>query len=141
MSKSKPNPLKGQWGGSAGLMRAERLLLRMAAGDWPDAATEPYEALAAIHCFMAALQPGGRVLGRVSAAGRRYRPRLPKKSERERCGAFARSTGKPCQAPCCRRPDGRVAARCRMHGGLSTGPKTPEGKRRALANLEQYRRK
>jgi hypothetical protein len=26
--------------------------------------------------------------------------------------------------------------RCRMHGGLSTGPKTPEGKARTLAALK-----
>ena len=30
--------------------------------------------------------------------------------------------------------------RCRLHGGASTGAKTPEGKARALANLVQYRR-
>ena len=29
--------------------------------------------------------------------------------------------------------------RCRLHGGASTGAKTPEGKARALANLRQYR--
>ena len=27
--------------------------------------------------------------------------------------------------------------RCRMHGGWSTGPKTPEGKAKALLNLKQ----
>ena len=30
--------------------------------------------------------------------------------------------------------------RCRLHGGASTGAKTPEGRARALANLVQYRR-
>ena len=29
--------------------------------------------------------------------------------------------------------------RCRLHGGRSTGPVTPEGRKRALANLVQYR--
>ena len=29
--------------------------------------------------------------------------------------------------------------RCKFHGGMSTGPKTPEGRRRALANLKQFR--
>jgi hypothetical protein len=29
--------------------------------------------------------------------------------------------------------------RCKFHGGLSTGPKTPEGKARAAANLEKAR--
>lgn len=30
------------------------------------------------------------------------------------------------------------ARRCKWHGGLSTGPKTPEGKARALSNLRQF---
>ncbi len=38
------------------------------------------------------------------------------------CGAYARSTGKPCRCKALRN------SRCRLHGGLSTGPKTPEGK-------------
>lgn len=38
-----------------------------------------------------------------------------------RCGAHARS-GKPCRAPAL-----RGKKRCRLHGGLSTGPRTPEG--------------
>ena len=28
--------------------------------------------------------------------------------------------------------------RCKLHGGLSTGPKTSEGRERALSNLKQY---
>ena len=28
---------------------------------------------------------------------------------------------------------------CRMHGGLSTGPKTKEGRRKSLSKLKQYR--
>ncbi len=28
--------------------------------------------------------------------------------------------------------------RCRLHGGLSTGPKTQQGRLRALANLRQF---
>ena len=44
------------------------------------------------------------------------------------CNAYSRSTRKPCIAKAF--PNGR----CRNHGGLSTGPKTIEGKRRiALA--------
>ena len=43
-----------------------------------------------------------------------------------KCGAYARSTGKPCQAGALRN------GRCRNHGGLSTGPKTIQG-RRAVA--------
>ena len=41
-----------------------------------------------------------------------------------RCGARTRA-GCPCQAPAI-----RGKRRCRMHGGRSTGPRTPEGKQR-----------
>ena len=41
------------------------------------------------------------------------------------CGALARSTGKPCQAPGKGRGD-----RCKLHGGMSTGPRTEQGRRR-----------
>lgn len=30
--------------------------------------------------------------------------------------------------------------RCRLHGGLSTGPKTIAGRAKALANLKQYKK-
>jgi hypothetical protein len=49
-----------------------------------------------------------------------------------KCGAYARSTGKPCKAGALRN------GRCRNHGGLSTGPKTPEG-RRAIAEATSKR--
>lgn len=49
---------------------------------------------------------------------------------RVQCGAKRHRDGKPCQAKS--EPGKR---RCRFHGGRSTGPKTPEGKARALANL------
>jgi hypothetical protein len=48
------------------------------------------------------------------------------------CGAYARSTGKPCHAGALRN------GRCRMHGGLSTGPKTAKG-RRAVAEATRQR--
>ncbi|MGQ0619355.1 MAG: HGGxSTG domain-containing protein [Panacagrimonas sp.] len=51
-----------------------------------------------------------------------------------RCGAYARSTGKPCEAKALGN------GRCRNHGGLSTGPRTVEGRSRACANLKQWRR-
>ena len=54
------------------------------------------------------------------------------KRSRQRCGAFARSTGKPC------RMKALANGRCRLHGGLSTGPKSAEGKQKALMNLKQY---
>lgn len=37
-----------------------------------------------------------------------------------RCGACTRA-GHPCRSPAMRN------GRCRLHGGLSTGPRTPEG--------------
>lgn len=44
-----------------------------------------------------------------------------------RCGAKARTRGGlPCQAPAIA---GKL--RCRMHGGVSTGPRTPEGLERS----------
>lgn len=53
-------------------------------------------------------------------------------SDKPKCGAYARSTKGPCQAPA------RANGRCRMHGGLSTGPKSEEGQARALANLRPF---
>lgn len=41
-----------------------------------------------------------------------------------RCGAKTRC-GQPCQSPSMRN------GRCRMHGGKSTGPKTPDGRERS----------
>jgi hypothetical protein len=38
-----------------------------------------------------------------------------------RCGARSKRTGKPCRAAAM--PNGR----CKVHGGKSTGPRTPEG--------------
>ena len=39
-----------------------------------------------------------------------------------KCGAYARSTGQPCQAKAL------ANGRCKNHGGMSTGPRTAEGK-------------
>ena len=52
---------------------------------------------------------------------------------RQPCGARRRRDGKPCNALNVPGSD-----RCKWHGGMSTGPKTPEGRIRALANLRQY---
>jgi len=49
-----------------------------------------------------------------------------------RCGAYARSTGSPCKAKAM--PNGR----CKNHGGMSTGPKTSEG-REAIAEATRQR--
>src|SRR5215831_15357247 len=43
-----------------------------------------------------------------------------------RCGAKTRS-GAPCRAPAMRSKKTGQYTRCRMHGGASTGPRTPEG--------------
>lgn len=43
-----------------------------------------------------------------------------------RCGAHARSTGKPCQ-----RAGSLRNGRCKLHGGRSTGAKTSKGRRKA----------
>ena len=62
------------------------------------------------------------------------------KGQRPKCGARCRD-GHPCRAPAVWDKDHNRSrnGRCRMHGGLSTGPKTIEGKLRALANLKQFR--
>ena len=58
----------------------------------------------------------------------------PAKCDRARCGAKTRAGGT------CKAPAMWGKKRCRMHGGLSTGPKTAEGRARSLAALEGYRR-
>ena len=50
----------------------------------------------------------------------------------QRCGAFARSTGQPCQAKAL------ANGRCKNHGGLSSGAKTPDG-RKAIAEATRQR--
>ena len=54
------------------------------------------------------------------------------KGERPRCGARCRD-GHPCQAPAVwdRANDRPRNGRCRLHGGCSTGPRTPDGRRRS----------
>ena len=47
------------------------------------------------------------------------------KSQKQ-CGAYARTTGNPCKAKALQN------GRCKLHGGMSTGPKTNEG-RQAIA--------
>ena len=51
---------------------------------------------------------------------------------KHKCGAHARSTGQPCQAKAL------ANGRCKNHGGLSTGPRTAEGKR-AIAQATAMR--
>jgi hypothetical protein len=53
-----------------------------------------------------------------------WRAAIAKAHTAPRCGARRRD-GQPCQGPAM--PNGR----CRMHGGKSTGPRTPEGLERS----------
>ena len=75
----------------------------------------------------------------MAAKRRRGGPVTPK-SERPRCGAKTRAGGR-CKAPAVwnRRDDVARNGRCRMHGGLSTGPRTEEGLRRTLEALRAGR--
>jgi hypothetical protein len=50
-------------------------------------------------------------------------------AEKQTCGARTR------QGTSCKNTRIYSNGRCKNHGGLSTGPKTPEGKAQALANL------
>jgi len=52
--------------------------------------------------------------------------------QKTKCEAYARSTGNPCQAKAL------TNGRCKNHGGMSTGPKTPEG-RKAIAEATRQR--
>lgn len=58
------------------------------------------------------------------------------KAKKTRCNATNKRNGKQCSAKAI-----KGTAKCYMHGGASTGAKTPEGKARSLANLKQYRDK
>ena len=68
-----------------------------------------------------------RTMGRILLAPLAGTP----KRLRPRCGARCRD-GHPCRAKAVWNEDYDcpVNGRCRVHGGLSTGPRTPEGRRR-----------
>jgi hypothetical protein len=55
-------------------------------------------------------------------------PPFPEECRGMTCGARTRA-GTPCK-----RRDVYLSGRCRLHGGLSTGPKTVEGKARSARN-------
>src|SRR6266568_6743549 len=61
-----------------------------------------------------------------------YLRRRPRRKDRPRCGAKTRA-GRPCRM---RVEFGK--ARCRFHGGLSTGPKTEAGRAR-IAEAQRRR--
>ena len=54
---------------------------------------------------------------------------------RLQCQTINKQNKLPCKASGILMRNGNV--RCRIHGGWSTGPKTPEGKAKALLNLKQ----
>lgn len=59
------------------------------------------------------------------------------RAERPRCGARCRD-GHACSAPVVWvAGEAAPRRRCRLHGGLSTGPRTEAGRSRALANLRR----
>jgi hypothetical protein len=62
-------------------------------------------------------EPIERVRARLEA--------LVRANAARRCGARSKRTGKPCRAAAM--PNGR----CKLHGGKSTGPRTPEGLERS----------
>lgn len=69
----------------------------------------------------------------VAQSERRLGPKLTGHS-RKLCGARTRSRDSaPCQ---CKVVPGRT--RCRFHGGLSTGPRTPEGKARCAEGVRRH---
>ena len=56
---------------------------------------------------------------------------------RLQCQTINKQNKLPCKASGILMKNGNI--RCRMHGGWSTGPKTPEGKAKALLNVKQNR--
>ena len=75
-------------------------------GGWPKMSNEPL-----------AREPIDRVRARLEA--------LVRANAAPRCGARCKRMGKPCRAAAM--PNGR----CKVHGGKSTGPRTPEGLERS----------
>lgn len=55
------------------------------------------------------------------------------------CQTLTKQGKRPCRAPGILTKKGTI--RCRIHGGVSTGPKTAEGKRKSAANIIKYNEK
>lgn len=70
----------------------------------------------------------------AEAAGRHV-PSFPRYLRGLTCGAIKKN-GKPCRMTTL-----GANGRCKFHGGASTGPRTPEGRARALENLKLGRLK
>ena len=90
-----------------------------------------------------ALEAALREIERAAKAAERQARKFTHGRQRPRCLAYARTTGRPCQAKVV---PGRT--RCKLHGGASTGPRTEAGRRRVgeaararmLRYWEQWRR-
>jgi hypothetical protein len=80
------------------------------------------------------LDPGGETVGgkKMSRATWKAGDRRPRRKDRPRCHARTRAGG-----ACLVRPE-PGKARCRFHGGLSTGPRTEEGRAR-IAEAQRRR--
>jgi len=68
-----------------------------------------------------------QVLGVPSHKLPRFPP-FPDELRGMTCGAWTRA------GTSCKRKDLYTSGRCKLHGGLSTGPKTPEGKAKSALN-------
>jgi hypothetical protein len=88
-----------------------------------------------------------RALHRSLRLGSRAKP-APGQARRKRCDAWvkqlsviSKNTGvRVTRGPRCR-GWALESGRCRVHGGLSTGPRTPEGKARSVASKQEGRLK
>jgi hypothetical protein len=58
-------------------------------------------------------------------------------SKAPQCGAKTRR-GTPCRRAAERNPSTGKQLKCRLHGGLSSGPRTPEGKARVAAAASRH---
>ncbi len=101
--------------------------------------------LAAEFAVLAAMAGPGRLRRLLEAWAAHFEnvaKRKSPKAERPLCGAKTRA-GRPCQARVCVRRNGAMCRRCRIHGGLATGPTSPEGKAHIAAaqrrRWEQWR--
>lgn len=85
------------------------------------------------------VHPGGREMKIEVRPHERWSGRLKNDNPRgdlsalKKCGARTRNGG-ACRSPAMRN------GRCRLHGGLSTGPKTPEGRHRIRLALLKHGR-
>jgi hypothetical protein len=141
-----------------GARRAE-LLARLRALEWAAAAPPPAVDPAALARLLArsaldAPPPAEVVASWLERLARRRRRVLARLAElepvpgsmrqpympgepRPRCSARCRD-GHPCRAPVTWCPTTREPRqRCRLHGGLSTGPRTPEGRAAIVASNQR----